>query len=54
MLDKKFVKAEKQFREAFEIKERFAEAHNNLAYTLRKQGADHFDEALADDMGHDH
>ena len=46
MLDKKFVKAEKQFREALEINERFAEAHNNLAYTLRKQGADHFDEAL--------
>jgi tetratricopeptide (TPR) repeat protein len=46
MLDKKFVKAEKRFREALEINERFAEAHNNLAYTLRKQGADHFDEAL--------
>ena len=46
MLAKKFVKAEKQFREALEINERFAEAHNNLAYTLRKQGADHFDEAL--------
>ena len=46
MLDKKFVKAEKQFREALEINERFAEAHNNLAYTLRKQGGDHFDEAL--------
>lgn len=46
MLDKEFVKAEKQFREALEINERFAEAHNNLAYTLRKQGAEHFDEAL--------
>ena len=46
MLDKKFGKAEKQFRKALEINERFAEAHNNLAYTLRKQGADHFDEAL--------
>jgi tetratricopeptide (TPR) repeat protein len=46
MLDKKFVKAEKQVREALDINERFAEAHNNLAYTLRKQGADHFDEAL--------
>ena len=46
MLDKKFVKAEKRFREALEINERFAEAHNTLAYTLRKQGADHFDEAL--------
>ena len=46
MLDKKFAKAEKQFREALDINERFAEAHNNLAYTLRKQGADNFDEAL--------
>jgi tetratricopeptide (TPR) repeat protein len=46
MLDKRFVKAEKRFREALEINERFAEAHNNLAYTLRKQGAVHFDEAL--------
>lgn len=46
MLDKKFAKAEKQFRKALERNERFAEAHNNLAYTLRKQGADHFDEAL--------
>ncbi|MGD9044396.1 MAG: tetratricopeptide repeat protein [Desulfobacterales bacterium] len=46
MLDKKFSKAEKQFREALEINERFAEAHNNLAYTLRKQGADYYDQAL--------
>ncbi|MGD9133935.1 MAG: tetratricopeptide repeat protein [Desulfobacterales bacterium] len=46
MLDKKFVKAEKQFRKALELNERFAEAHNNLAYTLRKQGPSHFDEAL--------
>ena len=46
MLDKKFAKAEKQFRKALEINDRFAEAHNNLAYTLRKQGADHFEEAL--------
>ncbi len=46
MLDKKFAKAEKQFRKALERNERLAEAHNNLAYTLRKQGPDHFDEAL--------
>ena len=44
---KKFSKAEKQFRKALKIEEGFAEAHNNLAYTLRKQGPDHFDEALA-------
>lgn len=46
MLDRNFSKAEKQFREALEHNERFAEAHNNLAYTLRKQGAENYDEAL--------
>jgi len=47
MLDKKFSEAEKQFRKAIDSNERFAEAHNNLAYTLRKQGPDHYAEALA-------
>ena len=46
MIDKEFVKAEKQFRKALDRNEGFAEAHNNLAYTLRKQGPDFFDEAL--------
>ena len=47
MLEKKFPKAEKQFRKALKVNETFAEAHNNLAYTMRKQGSDRFDEALA-------
>jgi tetratricopeptide (TPR) repeat protein len=46
MMDKKFVEAEKHFRKALSLNERFAEAHNNLAYTLRKQGPEHYDEAL--------
>ncbi|MEE4112643.1 MAG: tetratricopeptide repeat protein [Desulfobacteraceae bacterium] len=46
MLAKQFTDAEQQFRKALEYNERFAEAHNNLAYTLRKQGPDHFAEAL--------
>ena len=46
MRAKDFERAEKRFRKALSMKERFAEAHNNLAYTLRKQGPDHFDEAL--------
>lgn len=46
MMDKKFVPAEKHFRKALALNERFAEAHNNLAYTLRKQGPEHYDEAL--------
>jgi tetratricopeptide (TPR) repeat protein len=47
MLDKEFNKAEAQFRKALSRKDKFAEAHNNLAYVLRKQGPEHFDEALA-------
>jgi Flp pilus assembly protein TadD len=46
MLAKSFAKAEKQFRRSLGINERFAEAHNNLAYTLRKQGEQHYEEAL--------
>ena len=46
MMDKKFAEAEKQFRKALDRNESLAEAHNNLAYTLRKQGPKHFDEAL--------
>lgn len=47
MLAKDFAKAEKQFRNALKINDSFAEAHNNLAYTLRKQGAQYYAEALA-------
>jgi tetratricopeptide (TPR) repeat protein len=46
MLSKKFEKAEKEYRKAIAKKERFAEAHNNLAYVLRKQGPEHYEEAL--------
>lgn len=46
MMAKKFSRAEKQFRKAIALNETFAEAHNNLAYTLRKQGPDHYEEAL--------
>lgn len=46
MMDKQFKKAEKQFRKSIALNERFAEAHNNLAYTLRKQGPENYDEAL--------
>ncbi len=46
MRAKEFESAERQFRKALAMKERFAEAHNNLAFTLRKQGPEHFDEAL--------
>ena len=46
MLDKKFSKAENRFRRALTKNENFAEAHNNLAYVLRKQGPENYDEAL--------
>ena len=32
MLEKKFAKAEKQFRKSLRVNDQFAEAHNNLAY----------------------
>ena len=46
IMEKKFSKAERQFRKALALNESFAEAHNNLAYTLRKQGPVYYDEAL--------
>ena len=46
LMEKKFASAEKLFRKALEEDPDFAEAHNNLAYVLRKQGSDNFDEAL--------
>ena len=46
MLDKNFTAAEGKFRQALAENSRFSEAHNNLAYVLRKQGPAHFGEAL--------
>src|ERR1700722_19442814 len=39
MLDKQFAAAEAKFEQAVKENPRFAEAHNNLGYTLRNQGA---------------
>ncbi len=39
MLNKQFEDAKPKFRKAIERDEDFPEAHNNLAYTLRKQGS---------------
>jgi len=46
MLDKNFEAAERKFRQALSERERFAQAHNNLAYVLRKRGPAQFEEAL--------
>lgn len=43
--ERKFVDAQAKFEEVLK-RRKMAEAHNNLAYCLRKQGAKHFDEAL--------
>src|SRR6202030_4094663 len=45
MLAKKFPEAQAKFEEAVKEK-RFAEAHNNLGYTLRKQGAANYQKSL--------
>ncbi|MBL9215981.1 MAG: tetratricopeptide repeat protein [Opitutaceae bacterium] len=54
LFQKQWAGAQKQFEAALAINEAFAEAHNNLAYVLRKQGEanyaralEHYDRALA-------
>jgi tetratricopeptide (TPR) repeat protein len=46
MLAKKFPQAEAKFEQAVKENPRFAEAHNNLGYTLRKQGAGNYQKSL--------
>jgi tetratricopeptide (TPR) repeat protein len=46
LLELKFVAAEKDLRGALEANDKNAGAHNNLAFVLRKQGPDHYKEAL--------
>ncbi len=41
-----FAAAAGKFEEAVKLKADFAEAHNNLAFSLRKQGKQHFAAAL--------
>jgi tetratricopeptide (TPR) repeat protein len=41
-----FAEAQKQFEAALAQNERWAEAHNNLGYSLRKQGTEHYAAAL--------
>jgi tetratricopeptide (TPR) repeat protein len=42
-----FAAAQEKFEAALAEDEQFAEAHNNLAFSLRKQGASNYDKALA-------
>src|SRR6202011_4753214 len=46
MLAKRFPEAQARFEQAVKENPRFAEAHNNLGYTLRKQGAANFQKSL--------
>jgi tetratricopeptide (TPR) repeat protein len=46
MLDKRYGAAQEKFEEALAADERLAEAHNNLAFSLRMQGATNFTRAL--------
>ena len=42
----KYAEAQAKFEAALQKNERMAEAHNNLAFSMRKQGPDHYAEAL--------
>jgi tetratricopeptide (TPR) repeat protein len=46
MLAKRFPEAEAKFEQAVKENPKFAEAHNNLGYTLRKQGAANYTKSL--------
>jgi tetratricopeptide (TPR) repeat protein len=46
MRDKHYVAAQEQFEQALALDETLAEAHNNLAFSLRMQGTHNFERAL--------
>ena len=46
MLDKHYAAAQEQFEQALAIDEALAEAHNNLAFSLRMQGTHNFERSL--------
>ena len=47
MQAKRFAQAQKKFEEAVKLDPNFAEAYNNLAFTLRKQGSGNNKQSLA-------
>lgn len=46
MLNKRYAEAQRLFEQALELDERIAEAHNNLAFSLRMQSRDNFARSL--------
>jgi tetratricopeptide (TPR) repeat protein len=47
MQAKRFAQAQKKFEQAVKLDPNFAEAYNNLAFTLRKQGSSNSKQSLA-------
>ena len=47
MQAKRFAQAQKKFEQAVKLDPNFAEAYNNLAFTLRKQGSGNYKQSLA-------
>jgi tetratricopeptide (TPR) repeat protein len=47
LLDKRYAAAQAKFEAALAQDEKLAEAHNNLAFSLRMQGSRNFDRALS-------
>ncbi len=46
MLDRRYADAQRRFEDAIALEEKLAEAHNNLAFSLRMQGSANFDRAM--------
>ena len=46
MRDKHYVAAQEKFEQALALEETLAEAHNNLAFSLRQQGTHNFAQSL--------
>ena len=46
MLQKRYAEAQRRFEEAISVEESLAEAHNNLAFSLRMQSPAHNERAL--------
>jgi tetratricopeptide (TPR) repeat protein len=46
MQDKQYAAAQKKFEQALALDKKLAEAHNNLAFSLRMQGTRNFERAL--------
>lgn len=46
LLERNFADAQRQFEQALRLEDSLAEAHNNLAFSLRMQGAHNFERSL--------